>query len=77
MTELKDPRFILSMTVIFIAALYDLCVSFLHPTADPNLIGMILGVLNGGGFAAAVQFWIGSSASSKEKDTAIANLSAK
>ncbi len=74
---MNDPRFIISIAVIILAAVYDGLVTFLHPTADPNLVGTILGVLNTGGFAVAVQFWIGSSLGSKTKDETIAHLSSK
>lgn len=72
----SDPRFIVSITVIALAAIYDFAISFFHPSADANLIGAILGVLNAGGFAVAIQFWIGSSSGSKEKDVTITHLAA-
>lgn len=72
---LTEPRFILSMAIIVLAVVYDMLITFFHPAADAHLVGAVFGALNTGGFAVAVQFWIGSSASSREKDTTIKNLS--
>ena len=76
MNSLASPRFVISILIIIIAATYDFAVTFLHPTADANLVGAVFGVLNTGGFAAAVHFWISTTAGSKEKDETISNLAA-
>lgn len=75
--KLQDPRFLISVLVIVAALLYDMTITFWKPLADPNLVGAILGALNTGGFAVAIQFWLGSSSGSKEKDDQIRALTEK
>lgn len=72
---MNEPRFIISLVVLLLAAAYDGLVTFFHPQADPSLIGAVFGVLNTGGFAVVVQWWLGSSKQSTEKDQTIQNLS--
>ena len=81
MTNLADPRFIIASGLILITALLDAIVILIvvHGPMAPNayaIIGGILGVWHIG-FAAGWGFWIGSSASSKEKDLTIQSLSQK
>lgn len=69
-----DERFWISITVIFVAAAFDMVLYLLPTKADTNLISTIVGVLNSVGLVAVVQFWLGSSKGSQDKDATISNM---
>jgi len=76
MDKLKEPQFILTVVVVFLAAVYDFGVSFFPMHLDSHLEDVILTTLNLNGFVVVVQYWLGSSAGSKEKTEQMTRLAA-
>ncbi len=75
--KLTEPRFLLTIFLLLVAVAYDFAITFWKPVADPNLIGMVFGILNGTGYTATVNFWLGSSKSSADKDQTISETIAR
>lgn len=74
MTSLTEARFIISASVILVAALFDFFVLFIGTSLDKEVTMFILTALNTNGIVAVVQYWIGSSKGSTDKDSTIAAL---
>ena len=72
--KLKEPEFIIVILVILLAFTVDMVAYFFKTQLDHDLVVQILTTFNGGGFIASVQYAIGSSSGSKDKDAAIASL---
>lgn len=70
-----DERFWITIVVVVIAIAFDTVVYLVPTRLDANLVSVILTAVNLNGFVVAVQYWLGSSKSSQEKDSTIATLS--
>ena len=75
--KLKDPRFLVTMIVIFTAGIYDFSCTFFTLRLDKELVSVILAALNANGLVVATSYWLGSSASSQEKNEQISALTMK
>lgn len=74
MASLTEARFLISASVILVAALFDFLVLFVGTSLDKEVTMFILTALNTNGIVAVVQYWIGSSKGSTDKDSTIATL---
>jgi hypothetical protein len=72
-----EPRFIVTLLAIGLAAIYDLGITFLPIHIDRDLMTVILTALNTNGLVVAIQYWLGSSNSSQSKDETISTLAKK
>jgi len=77
MEKLREPSFIVVIFVIILAFVLDLVAFFFPTPIEHDLKVMILTTFNTGGFMSAVNYAIGSSAGSKNKEAEIARLTAK
>lgn len=72
--KFTEPRFIISMAVILLAAVYDLAITFCSIRLDKELATVILTALNANGLVVVISYWLGSSSGSKDKDAQITQL---
>ena len=70
-----DERFWVTVAAIGMAGLFDFAVCFFPIRIEKELMTVILTALNTNGFVVAVQFWLGSSKGSQDKDATIHELS--
>lgn len=75
--KLKEPQYVVVLLVISLTFILDLLAFFCKLSLDRELVIMILTAFNTNGFVTAINYTIGSSAGSKEKDQHIAQLAEK
>lgn len=69
-----DERFWVTMVVVGCAFVFDVLVFLVPSKLDARVLDVLLTALNINGFVVAVQFWLGSSKSSSDKDATIHQL---
>jgi len=70
--KLKEPQYIVVFVVVLLTFTLDVIAYFFKTSLEHDLLVMILTTFNGQGFITAINFAIGSSAGSKDKDEKLA-----
>lgn len=72
---LFDQRFVVAVLTIVIVAVYDFAVTFFHPVIEKELLTVMITALNANGLIVAIQYYLGSSKGSTDKNPPIKQLS--
>ena len=75
--KIKEPQYIVVSVVVVLTFILDLIAYFFKTSLEHDLLVMILTTFNGQGFITCINYAIGSSAGSKEKDQHIQELTKK